>query len=154
MIGVVFKKTAASATARFRFAFRRFAAPTTSAFLKESPEIVKENFAQYWSIFGALAGMAVNLSAILNQRPDEASVTMSRDLCVIGSCLVVWSYRIAPTNISLVGCHVFNVITQLNLLRQRLQHRHDNGIRILQPNCSRQRRKGEIDPNRRHRHQQ
>lgn len=154
MISVASRKSTVLALTRFCLISRRYAAQTTAGRMKESPQTIKDNFAEYWSIFGALAGMAVNTSAICNQKPEEVSVTMSSDLCVVGTCLAVWSYKIAPTNICLVGCHLFNVLTQLNLLRQRMERNRDGKIRVLQPAFHRERRKGEVNPHRHHRHHQ
>ena len=154
MISVASRKLAASTLTGSRLTCRRYAAQTTSGRLKESHPTVSENFAEYWSMFGALAGMAINVSAICNQRPEEVSVTMSRDLCVAGTCLAIWTYKIAPMNLGLVGCHLFNVLTQINLLRKRLEDNRDGGIRILQPGRCRERIKGEIDPHRHHRQHQ
>lgn len=146
-------KLVSSLLACSRLSYRRcYGVQTTSGRLKTSSPTVTENFAEYWSMFGAMAGMAINLSAIYNQRPEEVSMTMSRDLCAAGTCLAIWSLKIAPTNFGLVGCHLFNVLLQLNLIRKRLEHKkNEGGIRILQPSRHREQRRGEVDPRRRHR---
>jgi len=86
--------------------------------------------AEFWGAAGALAAWGMSGAAIydsLKQGPEVISTTMVPVLIVYSSLFARWAWIVKPRNLSLMWCHVANVVAQTNQLRRALEYKIENG---------------------------
>ena len=72
-----------------------------------------------------MSGAAIYDSAL--QGPEVISLTMTPVLMVYSGLFARWAWVVKPRNLSLMYCHVANVIAQTNQLRRALEFKIKNG---------------------------
>jgi hypothetical protein len=61
------------------------------------------------------------------QGPEVISLTMTPVLIVYSTLFARWAWVVKPQNLLLCGCHVTNVVAQVNQMRRALEHRIATG---------------------------
>lgn len=85
---------------------------------------------EFWGFAGSLAAWGMSGAAIYDsalQGPEVISLTMTPVLMVYSGLFARWAWVVKPRNLSLMYCHIANVIAQTNQLRRALEHKIDNG---------------------------
>jgi len=86
--------------------------------------------AEFWGAAGAVAAWGMSGAAIYDstvQGPEVISLTMTPVLIVYSSLFARWAWIVKPRNLSLMWCHVANVVAQTNQLRRALEYKINNG---------------------------
>lgn len=86
--------------------------------------------AELWGGLGAIAGWGMSGAAIYDatkQGPEVISLSMTPVLIVYSSLFARWAWIVKPQNLLLCGCHVTNVVAQVNQLRRALEHKMTSG---------------------------
>lgn len=86
--------------------------------------------AQIWGGLGAIAGWGMSGAAIfdaMNNGPEVISLTMTPVLIVYSSLFARWAWVVQPRNLLLCGCHVTNVMAQLNQMKRALEYKMEIG---------------------------
>ncbi|OEU13800.1 hypothetical protein FRACYDRAFT_165105, partial [Fragilariopsis cylindrus CCMP1102] len=79
---------------------------------------------------GAMAAWGMSGAAIYDsvlQGPEVISLTMTPVLIVYSALFARWAWVVKPRNLSLMWCHVANVIAQTNQIRRALEYKVENG---------------------------
>jgi hypothetical protein len=85
---------------------------------------------QLWGGLGALAGWGMSGAAIydaMNSGPEVISLTMTPVLIVYSTMFARWAWIVQPRNLLLCGCHITNVMAQLNQVKRALEYKLNNG---------------------------
>jgi len=86
--------------------------------------------AEFWGAAGAMAAWGMSGAAIYDsvlQGPEVISLTMTPVLIVYSALFARWAWVVKPRNLSLMWCHVANVIAQTNQIRRALEYKVENG---------------------------
>lgn len=86
--------------------------------------------AEFWGAAGAMAAWGMSGAAIYDsvlQGPEVISLTMTPVLIVYSGLFARWAWVVKPRNLSLMWCHVANVIAQTNQIRRALEYKVENG---------------------------
>jgi len=86
--------------------------------------------AEFWGGMGAIAGWGMSGAAIYDatlQGPEVISLTMTPVLIIYSTLFARWAWVVKPQNLLLCGCHVANVVAQVNQLRRVLEFKMNNG---------------------------
>ena len=119
-------ETAAAAAAKT--AGKETATKTAEALPK--PDVGWWKSAEFWGAAGALAAWGMSGAAIYDsalQGPEVISLTMTPVLMVYSALFARWAWVVKPRNLSLMYCHIANVIAQTNQLRRALEYKIENG---------------------------
>jgi len=85
---------------------------------------------EFWGFAGSIAAWGMSGAAIYDsalQGPEVISLTMTPVLIVYSGLFGRWAWVVKPRNLSLMYCHIANVIAQTNQLRRALEYKMDNG---------------------------
>lgn len=85
---------------------------------------------EFWGFAGSIAAWGMSGAAIYDsalQGPEVISLTMTPVLMVYSGLFARWAWVVKPRNLSLMYCHVANVIAQTNQLRRALEFKINNG---------------------------
>jgi len=85
---------------------------------------------EFWGFAGSIAAWGMSGAAIYDsalQGPEVISLTMTPVLIVYSALFGRWAWVVKPRNLSLMYCHVANVIAQTNQLRRALEYKTNNG---------------------------
>lgn len=86
--------------------------------------------AEFWGFAGSIAAWGMSGAAIYDsalQGPEVISLTMTPVLIVYSGLFARWAWVVKPRNLSLMYCHVANVVAQTNQLRRALEYKVSNG---------------------------
>jgi len=86
--------------------------------------------AEFWGAAGAIAAWGMSGAAIYDsalQGSEVISLTMTPVLMVYSSLFARWAWVVKPRNLSLMYCHIANVLAQTNQLRRALEYKMNNG---------------------------
>jgi len=85
---------------------------------------------EFWGSAGAIAAWGMSGAAIYDsalQGPEVISLTMTPVLMVYSGLFARWAWVVKPRNLSLMYCHIANVVAQTNQLRRALEYKINNG---------------------------
>jgi hypothetical protein len=85
---------------------------------------------EFWGFAGSIAAWGMSGAAIYDsalQGPEVISLTMTPVLMVYSGLFARWAWVVQPRNLSLMYCHIANVIAQTNQLRRALEYKISNG---------------------------
>ncbi len=85
---------------------------------------------EFWGLAGSIAAWGMSGAAIYDsalQGPEVISLTMTPVLMVYSGLFARWAWVVKPRNLSLMYCHIANVIAQTNQLRRALEHKMNTG---------------------------
>jgi len=104
------------------------AAAKTAAETAEKPGWWKSP--EFWGFAGSIAAWGMSGAAIYDsalQGPEVISLTMTPVLMVYSGLFARWAWVVQPRNLSLMYCHIANVIAQTNQMRRALEYKISNG---------------------------
>lgn len=84
----------------------------------------------WWGMAGSIAAWGMSGAAIYDsalQGPEVISLTMTPVLMVYSGLFARWAWVVKPRNLSLMYCHIANVLAQTNQLRRALEHKMNTG---------------------------
>lgn len=85
---------------------------------------------EFWGFAGSIAAWGMSGAAIYDsalQGPEVISLTMTPVLMVYSGLFARWAWVVKPRNLSLMYCHIANVLAQTNQLRRALEFKISNG---------------------------
>ena len=116
--------------ARARTAGHRYLSKDTAKTAAEPAKVGWWKSPEFWGFAGSIAAWGMSGAAIYDsalQGPEVISLTMTPVLMVYSGLFARWAWVVKPRNLSLMYCHVANVLAQTNQLRRALEYKMENG---------------------------
>mmetsp|Transcript_7319 Transcript_7319/g.15039 ORF Transcript_7319/g.15039 Transcript_7319/m.15039 type:complete len:337 (+) Transcript_7319:165-1175(+) len=105
-------------------------AEKTASSAPKSSDVGWWKSAEFWGWAGSIAAWGMSGAAIYDsalQGPEVISLTMTPVLMVYSGLFARWAWVVKPRNLSLMYCHIANIIAQTNQLRRALEYKVENG---------------------------
>lgn len=102
------------------------AAAKTAAETAEKPSVGWWRSPEFWGFAGSIAAWGMSGAAIYDsalQGPEVISLTMTPVLMVYSGLFARWAWVVKPRNLSLMYCHIANVVAQTNQMRRALEYK-------------------------------